>query len=330
MTRPVVAVTRRLPAAVEAALARRFTVRPNPDDHQYSEDELRAALEQADGLLSTVTDPLTARTLAAEPLRARIVANFGVGYDHIDLDAARRRGLVVTNTPGVLTEDTADLAIALMLSVARRLGEGEREVRAGAWTGWRPTHMLGTRLTGKVLGVVGFGRIGRAVAHRARHGFGMRILYATRSEPAAAAAAVVASLEAEPRSLDRLLGESDFVSLHVPAAPETRHLIDARRLALMRPGAFLVNTARGGVVDQEALADALESGALGGAGLDVYPAEPHVAARVLAAPNTVLLPHLGSATIETRTAMGMRALANLEAFFDGRAPADEIDQGGDE
>jgi lactate dehydrogenase-like 2-hydroxyacid dehydrogenase len=284
--------------------------------------ELQDALRTADGLLPTVTDRIDAPVLAAEPLRARIVANFGVGYNNIDVDAARARGVRVTNTPDVLTDDTADLALTLILMVARRAGEGERHVRSGAWTGWRPTHMLGTRLGGKALGLVGFGRIARAVARRAGPGLGMRILY---HDPFPPPPEVASGLGAEPRDpLEALLEESDVVSLHCPATPETRHLIDARRLRRMKPGAFLVNTARGDVVDETALVEALRAGAIAGAGLDVYEREPAVSEGLLGMENVVLLPHLGSATAETRIAMGMRALENLEAFFAGRPLRDPV------
>src|SRR6185437_3909347 len=234
--RPVVVVTRRLPSPVEEQVSREFDARLNPADRPLSAAELADALRGADALLPTVTDRLTAEVLAAEPLRARIIANYGVGFNHIDTASAKARGLVVTNTPDVLTDDTAGDALMLMLMVARRGGEGERHVRAGAWTGWRPTHMLGVRVSGKTLGLVGLGRIGRAVAHRAHHGFGMRVIF---HDPYPLRAA-------------------DFVSLHSPATPETRHLIDARRLALMKRGAFLINNARGDIVDEAALVAALK------------------------------------------------------------------------
>lgn len=319
--RPLVIVTRRLPAPVEEALAATFTVRLNSLDRQYTGPELRAALLEADGLLCTLTDPLDAPVLAAGA-RARILANFGVGTNHIALEAARATGLVVTNTPGVLTDCTADLAIALMLMVMRRLGEGERVVRGGAWPGWHPTHLLGNRVSGCTLGIVGFGRIGQAVARRAAHGFGMRVLAHSRTRiPPDVLQATGA--RAAP-DLDLLLSEADIVSLHVPLVPETRHLLDAARLGRMRRDAVLVNTSRGEVVDEAALARALHQGTLGGAGLDVYEHEPRVHPDLLSAPNAVLLPHLGSATLETRTAMGMRAVENLRAFFRGEPPPDRV------
>ncbi|MGZ8415107.1 MAG: 2-hydroxyacid dehydrogenase [Gemmatirosa sp.] len=322
--RPIVAVTRRLPAPVEARLQARADARLNIDDRPLDADGLAEALATADAVLCTVTDRIDAAVFAEAArrgIRARLLANFGVGVNHIDLDAARAHGVVVTNTPGVLTDDTADVAVALMLMAARRLGEGEREVRAGRWTGWRPTHLLGTTLTGRSIGIVGFGRIGQAVARRAHHGFAMRVRYLNPSPRAAEAAAVDAT---RCDTLADLLAASDVVSLHCPATPATRHLIDAAALAHVRPGAILVNTARGDVVDEAALADALRDGRLAAAGLDVHEHEPWVAPALLALENVVLLPHLGSATSETRRAMGDRALDNLEAFLDGREPPDRV------
>jgi len=307
---------------VEQRLAQEFDARVNQDDHSFTTAELREALRGADALVPTVSDRITAQTLAVEPLRARILANFGVGFNHIDVAAAKARGLVVTNTPDVLTDDTADDAIMLMLMVARRAGEGERHVRSGTWTGWRPTHMLGTKVSGKTLGLIGLGRIGRAVARRAHQGFGMRVVF---HDPYPPPANVVADLAAEPKAtVEDVLREADFVSLHSPATPETRHLMNAERLALMRPTAFLINTARGDIVDEAALVAALERGQIAGAALDVYEQEPHVTPALLTMENVVLLPHLGSATQETRVAMGMRALDNLAAFFAGSAPRDRV------
>jgi lactate dehydrogenase-like 2-hydroxyacid dehydrogenase len=320
--RPVVVVTRRLPGPVEEQVSREFDARLNPEDRPLSAAELADALRSADALLPTVTDRITAEVLAVEPLHAKIIANYGVGFNHIDTASAKARGLVVTNTPDVLTDDTADDAIMLMLMVARRGGEGDRHVRAGAWTGWRPTHMLGTRVSGKTLGLIGLGRIGRAVAHRAHHGFRMRVIF---HDPYPPPAAVLSELRAEPRdSVDDVLREADFVSLHSPATPETRHLIDARRLALMKRGAFLINNARGDIVDEGALVAALRQGTIAGAGLDVFEREPAVTPDLLTMENVVLLPHLGSATHETRIAMGLRALDNLTAFFAGAPPRDRV------
>lgn len=324
--RPAVVVTRRLPEAAESALAERFDCAFNPADAPMSGAALATALATADALVPTVGDRLDravwhlARDVTGgAPLRCRVVANVGVGVDHVDLDAARVAGVPVTNTPDVLTEDTADLALALLLMAVRRLGEGERLVRAGAWRGLAPTFHLGRSPAGKTLGVVGYGRIGRALARKAHQALGMRVRFFTRTP--------VADAEpwAEPaESLDALLAASDVVSLHCPATAETRHLIDARALARMRPGAVLVNTARGAVVDEAALAAALRDGPLGAAGLDVYEHEPAVHPALLALENVVLLPHLGSATVETRTAMGLRAVANLDAVFAGRAPPDRV------
>jgi len=322
VTRPTVIVTRRLPVPVEERLAAQFDARLNRDDHPFTAAELQDALRGADALLPTVTDRLNAAVLATEPLRAKIIANYGVGFNHIDVNAAKTRGLVVTNTPDVLTDDTADDAVMLMLMVARRAGEGERQVRAGGWTGWGPTHMLGTKVSGKTLGLVGLGRIGRAVARRAHHGFGMRVIF---HDPYPPPPAVAAELGAEPKaSVDEVLREADFVSLHSPATPETRHLIDARRLALMKRGAFLINTARGDIVDEAALVEALKRGTIAGAALDVFEREPQVPPELRTLENVVLLPHLGSATAETRAAMGLRALENLTAFFAGAPPRDRV------
>jgi lactate dehydrogenase-like 2-hydroxyacid dehydrogenase len=317
-----VVVTRRLPAPVEERLAGVADARLNPDDHPLTTEELAEAFRTADGIVATVTDRLTSELLSATPRRAGIVANFGAGVDHIDLDAARAAGIVVTNTPGVLTDATADLTIALLLAVARRMGEGERLVRAGAWHGWGPTQMLGSSVTGMTLGIVGMGRIGRAVARRATGGFGMRVLY---QQPRPVDPGELAGLDVERvAGLDELLARSDAVTLHCPSSPETRHLIDAARLARMRPGAFLVNTSRGEVIDEAALAAALAAGAIAGAGLDVYEHEPQVSAALLELENVVLLPHLGSATVETRIAMGQRAVDNLLAFLRGDPPPDRV------
>lgn len=309
-------VTRRWPEAVEAVLTERFDVTLNRMDEPYSRSALARALATADALCPTVTDSLDAELLSAPGVRVRLIANFGVGFNHIATGAAAEAGIAISNTPGVLTDCTADLAMTLLLMAARRAGEGERELRAGAWSGWRPTHLLGRRVTGKTLGIVGAGRIGLATAERAHHGFGMRILINSRSP---VPADVLAGLEAEQCDLEALLARSDFVSLHCPATPETHHLIDAGRLARMQPHALLVNTARGDVVDEAALVAALEAGAIGGAGLDVYEREPELARGLLEAPNTVLLPHLGSGSEETRVAMGMCAVDNLTAFFAGKA-----------
>ncbi len=313
-------VTRRLPKSVERALEEHFTLRWQRGDVPLTPDELLRAFREADAVLCTVTDRIGAECFAQPHRRVEVVANFGVGVNHLALDAARAAGVMVTNTPDVLTEDTADLALLLMLAVLRRAGEGERELRGGRWTGWRPTHLLGARLGGKTLGIVGLGRIGRAVARRAHLGFGMHVVAWTRTPRVPDGLGYV---ELAP-SLDALLARADVVSLHCPATPDTQRLMGADQLARMRRGAVLVNTARGDVVDEAALVAALESGQLGGAGLDVYEREPEVHPGMLAREDVVLLPHLGSATVETREAMGMRALANLLAFFDGTDPPDRV------
>jgi lactate dehydrogenase-like 2-hydroxyacid dehydrogenase len=319
MNRPRLQVTRRLPAIVERELAADFDVQLNERDAPMGAEALRDALGSSDAILCTVTDRFDGTVLAAEPLRARILANFGVGHDHIDLPAAAARSVIVTNTPDVLTDATAELTLLLMLMVARRAGEGEREVRGGRWSGWRPTHMIGRPVAGRTLGIVGMGRIGRAVARCAQEGFGMRILYHTRSDVA------LGGIRAERHaSLETMLREADFISLHCPATPETRHLIDATRLGAMRPDAYLINTARGGVVDEAALASALRAGTIAGAALDVYEREPAVTPALLELENVVLLPHLGSATDAARIAMGRRAHANLRAYLAGDPVPDPV------
>lgn len=283
---------------------------------------LKEALGKADALCPTVSDHINADVLSAEPLRAKIVASYGVGFNHIDLGTAKQRGLVVTNTPEVLTDCTADLAMTLLLMVARRTGEGERHVRSGQWHGWRPTHMLGTKVTGKTLGLIGMGRIARAMAHKARHGFGMKIIF---TDPFPPPPDLVKTLAAEPRgTVEDILREADFVSLHCPSGKETHHLINAARLKLMKPGAFLINSARGDVIDQHALIEALKNHVIAGAALDVYEGEPAVPDEFKIMENVVLLPHLGSASTETRVAMGMRVVENLKAFFAGKEPRDRV------
>jgi lactate dehydrogenase-like 2-hydroxyacid dehydrogenase len=322
MTKPKVIITRRLPAAAEERAAKLFDVTLNASDVPLDAEGLARAMREADGLLPCVADKITAEVLATPGRKAKIVANYGVGYNNIDVLAAKANGIVVTNTPDVLTEDTADLALTLMLMTARRAGEGEREVRGGKWTGWRPTHMLATQVNGKTLGLIGIGRIGRAVARRAHLGFGMKIIY---HDPYPLNDADAQALGAERMdSIEAVLNAADFVSLHCPATPETRHLMNATRLAQMKKGSILINTARGDVVNENDLIAALEAGTIAGAGLDVFETEPSVPAALVARENVVLLPHLGSATTETRVAMGMRAIDNLEAFFGGTAPRDRV------
>lgn len=322
MFKPKVVVTRRWPEAVEAALVEDFDVTFNKRDRALTSTELKEAVHFADAVLPTVTDRIDARVLEDSKPRTRILANYGVGYSHIDMDSAKNHGITVTNTPDVLSECTADLTLTLMLMAARRASEGEREVRTGAWSGWRPTHLLGSKVSGKTLGIIGFGRIGQEVAKRAHHGFGMRVLAYNRSP---IAPEVLARTGAEAAaSIDELLPQADFVSLHCPGGAANKHLIDCRRLDLMKETAFLINTARGEVVDERALVHALTFETIGGAGLDVFNGEPDILPELRACDNAVLLPHLGSATRETREAMGYRVVQNLKDFFEGRPPRDLV------
>lgn len=311
---PDLCVTRRLPAPVEQVLVERYAASLNADDAPLDRAGLIDAVRRHDVLLPTITDRIDAELLATDGLRVKLIANFGAGTDHIDLAAAKAAGIAVTNTPDALTDATAELAILLMLSAARRAGEGERELRGGGWTGWRPTHLVGMGLTGRTLGLIGFGRIAQATAIRGR-GLGMTIRYYSRTR---ADTAVEAALGAEHvAELMELAGSCDVLSLHVPGGAATRHLVDRALLAAMPPHAILVNTARGPVVDENALVDALNDGRIAAAALDVYEREPVVHPGLLNHPRSVLLPHLGSATIEARTAMGMQAIANIEAFLRG-------------
>ncbi|WP_446830883.1 2-hydroxyacid dehydrogenase [Candidatus Foliamicus sp.] len=320
--RPRVLLSRRWSAPVEALLAQDYELMRNADDRPMNAAAMRQALRKADAFCPTVTDRVDADVLGASSCRARILANYGVGYEHIDLAAARRAGIVVTNTPDVLTDCTADLALALILAASRGVARGDRSIRAGGWTGWSPAAIYGNRVSGKTLGVVGFGRIGQAVAQRARHGFRMQVLVYTPRPPSAQQAR---SLGVEIcTDLDALLAGSDFVSLHCPVMPETVNMIGPQQLERMRPGAILVNTARGALVDEKALVDALRRGRIAGAGLDVYAREPKVPRALREMEQVVLLPHLGSATVETRKAMGLRVKRNLDCFFAGEEPPDRV------
>jgi lactate dehydrogenase-like 2-hydroxyacid dehydrogenase len=322
MTKPNVILTRRWPGRVEEEIERHFNIVRNRADRPLSRAELAEALRGADAVFPTVTDRLDADVLGVRPIRAKFLGNYGVGFNHIDLNAARTAGLVVTNTPDVLTDATADLAMALLLAAGRRLGEGERELRSGVWSGWRPTHLVGTQVSGKTLGLIGLGRIGQAVAKRAHFGFDMRVIaYTPRPPSQTRLAALGVSLR---DTVEDVLEEADFVSIHCPATPQNRRMIDEARLARMKPGSLLVNTARGDIVDEAALAAVLRSGRLAGAGLDVYEAEPKIHPGLLDLDNVVLLPHLGSATHEARVAMGRRVLDNALAFFAGQEPRDRI------
>ena len=318
-----VIVTRRWPSVVEDELRQMCDdVRLNEQDRPLSRGQLQDALREADCVLPTVTDPMDAETLGVENPRCKFLGNFGVGFNHIDLDAAKKAGMAVTNTPEVLTDCTADIAMILMLSAARRIGEGERHVRAREWSGWRPTHMTGAKVTGKTLGLVGFGRIACAVARRAHFGFGMKILFHDPFDPPPE---VVRELDATSYpSVEELIPEADFLSLHCPGGEKTYHLMNRERIALMKPGAFLINTARGDVIDNEALIEALKNRSIAGAGLDVYEGEPNLNPGFLELENAVLLPHLGSASQETRIAMGRRVLQNLRAWLAGDKLPDQV------
>jgi glyoxylate reductase len=318
MTRPALYVTRLLPDPVMAAVRQQYRLIAEPTDEAPPPEHLRHALAQADALICTLTDRIDAPLLADAP-RLRIIATYAVGYDNVDLAAAREHGIVVTNTPDVLTDATADLTWALLLTVARRVAEGDAWLRTGAWTGWRPTQMLGTDVTGKTLGIIGMGRIGQAVARRAE-GFRMPVVYAARRPcPSPSVVSPWTHL-----SLPDLLRRADFVSLHVPLSETTHHLIGSRELAMMKPSSFLINTARGAVVDEDALVSALQAHRIAGAGLDVYEREPILHPGLRALPQVVLLPHLGSATQETRVRMGMICLENIAAWFTGKPPPNRI------
>jgi glyoxylate reductase len=321
---PKVIVTRRLPTPIEHRMAELFRTTLNPHDVPMDRAALAAAMADCDVLVPTLSDHIDAELIAAAGPHLKLIANFGNGVDHIDLKAARAKGVIVTNTPGVLTQDAADMAMALLLCVPRRLVEGERLVRSGSWKGWSPTSMLGHRIHGKTLGIVGMGRIGQAIALRAR-GFGLSIRYHNRHRlPDVVERAVDATFDA---SLEDLLGASDFVSINCPHNAETHNLIDAPRIAQMRPGACLINVARGEIVDEAALVDALESGRIAGAGLDVHAHEPAVDQRLLALSNVVLLPHMASATIEAREATGEKVIANIRMWSDGHRPPDQVLEG---
>jgi len=315
-------ITRRLPEPVHERLRHTYDVTSNSDDVPIDPTALADALHEFDALMPTITDRIDAELLRAAPFRTRVIANFGAGIEHVDLEAARRAGIVVTNTPGVLTDATAEVALLLMLMAARRAGEGERLLRAGEWTGWTPTQLLGQDLRGKTLGLVGFGRIARETARRARALLDVRVAYHSRSRaPAEEEAALGATYH---DSLAALLGASDIVSLHCPGGAATRHLLNRQALERMKTTAILINTARGSVVDESALADALSRRVIAAAGLDVYEQEPRVHPALLKLENVVLLPHLGSATLQTRTAMGMQAADNLDAFFSGAIPPNRV------
>jgi len=319
--KPLVIVTRKLPEVIETRMMELFDTRLNDDDAPRGREGMIEAVKAAHVLVPTVTDRIDKSVLAHANPDLRLIANFGTGVDHIDLASARERGITVTNTPGVLTEDTADMTMALILAVPRRLAEGERLVRSGKWTGWGPTTMLGNRIWGKRLGIVGMGRIGTAVARRAR-GFGLSIHYHNRHR---VAEALETELEATYwESLDQTLARMDIISINCPHTPATYHLLSARRLKLMRPHSYIVNTSRGEVIDENALTRMLRAGDIAGAGLDVFEHEPAINPRMTALDNVVLLPHMGSATIEGRIDMGEKVIINIKTFVDGHVPPDRV------
>lgn len=319
--RPVVVVTRKLPDPIETRMMELFDARLNVDDRPMSKAELNEAVKNCEVLVPTVTDRIDSALLAHAGERLRLIANYGTGVDHIDVEAAYKRGITVTNTPDVLTEDTADMTMALILAVSRRLTEGERLARSGEWGGWSPTSMLGHRIWGKRLGIVGMGRIGTAVARRAR-GFGLAIHYHNRRR-------VHESIESELEatyweSLDQMLVRVDILSVNCPHTPATFHLLSARRLALLQPHAIVVNTSRGEVIDEPALTRLLREKRIAGAGLDVFEHEPAINPKLRQLDNVVLLPHMGSATIEGRIDMGEKVIINIKTFVDGHRPPDRV------
>jgi glyoxylate reductase len=322
--RPSVRVTRTLLPAVEKRMAELFDTRFNADDVPLTRDALVAAMADCDVLVPTVTDTIDASIIAAAPPRLKLIASYGAGVNHIDLAAAKAKGIMVTNTPGVFTDDTADLTMALILNVPRRLGEGHRAMRNGEWSGWSPTGMLGHRIGGKTLGIIGLGRIGEAVAMRAK-AFGMNIIYNKRSRlPASVEDELGVTFEPD---IDRLVARSDIITLHCPLTIDTNKIINADRIAHMKPNAYVINSSRGELIDEDALIAALQSGRIAGAGLDVYTHEPAVDSRFLSIPNAVLLPHLGSATVEGREASGERVITNIRVWADGHRPPDQVLEG---
>ncbi|MDP7642202.1 MAG: D-glycerate dehydrogenase [Alphaproteobacteria bacterium] len=319
--KPLVFVTRRLPDHIQARMMELFDTRLNESDTPLSESELIAAVESADVFVPTVTDIINREVIAAAGEQLKLIASFGTGVDHVDLAAASEHGIIVTNTPGVLTEDTADMAMALILAAPRRLTEGDRLVHGGSWQGWAPTSMLGQRIWGKRLGIIGMGRIGQAVARRAL-GFGLSIHYHNRKR-------VHEETEEELdatwwESLDQMLAHMDLITIHCPSTPATFHLLSARRLKLIRPTSYIVNTSRGHAIDEAALATLLEQGSIAGAGLDVYENEPAINPKLLTLDNVVLLPHMSSATLEGRLDMGEKVLINIQTWADGHMPPDRV------
>ncbi len=316
-----VVVTRRLPEVVETRMTELFDVKLRTDDHPMSKEELVAAMAQADVLVPTLTDQIDAAMLARAPERLKLIANYGAGIDHIDVATARQRGILVSNTPGVVTEDTADMVMALILAVIRRIPEGLAVMQAGAWTGWAPTAFLGGRVGGRRLGILGMGRIGQAVARRAR-AFGLQIHYHNRKR---LRPEIEEELDATYwDSLDQMVSRIDILSINCPHTPSTFHLMNARRLKLMKPSAVIVNTSRGEVIDENALTRMLRTGEIAGAGLDVFERGAEINPRLRECENVVLLPHMGSATVEGRIEMGEKVIINIKTFADGHRPPDLV------
>ena len=321
---PRVIITRELADANQNRMCELFDAVPNYTDTPFSRDDLIAAMADCDVLVPTVTDHIDAEMIENAPDRLRLIASFGAGVDHIDLAAARAKKILVTNTPGVFTEDTADMTMALILSAPRRLSDGEKLMRSGQWEGWKPSGMLGHCIGGKKLGIIGMGRIGQAVARRAS-GFGLSIVYHNRRQlPPAVEESLRANFVAD---LDALVRECDIISLHCPHTAETHEMINADRISMMKPSTYLINTARGDLVNENALIEALQTGKIGGAGLDVYQNEPAIDPRFLELKNTVLLPHMGSATFEGREASGERVITNIRVWADGHRPPDQVLEG---
>jgi glyoxylate reductase len=322
MTKPKILVSRRWPEAVETAMVEKYDVTFNIKDKPLSTNEFKDALSIYDAILPTVTDKISSEVFKVKNPRTKIFGNYGVGFSHIDIPAAKAAGITVSNTPDVLSDCTADITLTLMLMAARRAGEGEREVRSGNWEGWRPRHLIGTRITGKTLGIIGFGRIGREVAKRAHFGFGMKIVVQNRSK--IGNDILIRTNAHQVDNIDELLETSDFISLHCPGGDDNHHLISTKQFKKMKNSAILINTARGEVVDDNALILALKSKEISAVGLDVFNNEPNINPELMKFENAILLPHLGSATQETREAMGFRVLDNIADFFEGKVPRDKV------
>lgn len=323
MSKPKVLLTRQWPAEAEARAKELFDVTFNEDDHKMSVEELQAAMKNYDAVCPTVSDfQISTEILDVEDRRCKVLCNFGVGFNNIDTDAAKAAGIVVTNTPGVLTDCTADIAMTLLLMVARRAGEGERLIRNKEWDGWRPMHMLSTKVTGKKLGFIGFGRIAQAVAQKAHFGFGMQLSFYDPYPPSDDVITKFSAIQLD--SVEDVLKDADFVTLHCPGGGSNTNLMNGERFGMMKKTAFLINTARGDVVDEPALVQALKEGVIAGAGLDVFAKEPTVTEDLLSMDNVVMFPHLGSATTETRVAMGLCSLDNVKAFFAGNEPPNRV------